>query len=1781
MYRQLLATLPAKPATPTRKALSKRRSWLTAAQVRACLPAELRDSDQLVSLLTATRIPNKPLVPLAARLVARIVRNNPWFLSAATRNTSYETLDALTKASRLAGDSSETVANASDAEHFSTLVSGRSVLPQLERVRAIYLLARLEQASDRSVDTPSDTAIGLLGGTIRRIENKGSKLFGAAQLASVESATRLLEIGELAAVDLESHDSELAEDWPRYWLPWIRRRSAEASAHQSNELDPPETPSLAVSWSTPGDDLGGAPGIDLPPVRRPMQSPKHRVPPSSKFSAAFADQVSRSRNLELSKDHIEVATDEEMKLVVNCVQRMLDRNELEAGLDRAPCLLLLTAATGRLFPALADAEVNPNSMYEGRRRLVIDLKRGRLISPVLTPNHIRIPADDHLELFDPNTGFVELGLPPLVVTLLRRLYAWRKVTRVIEWIDDIDPEQQIHQFLRTVPGLPTSSARSSAPYRRWLGCALQETFGDLVTTMLVTGDTFGRSVAPLYYSSPTSASLLDRHRIALSVVFTMPEAATEGVTEPSRVGPAHVARLQLAVSGVSQISKRLNVNSEKALGDCDKAIRYHQSLTDYLGHYIAIITTNRPNRSLYRLTRNQFDLEHHVAILQDKKADAEHFTRLVATTPSLSSSILLYLSHLRSLCARWGTLESQLTVEKIASGEAPLLQYLQADGKLRQGTLEDFSRGTAKAWCDLPPNWYRPLLCTYLREHGSQPLAVYAQAGHLEAASHPFSADSPLSPIEVVGSVRPALLQFEKELGFRVIGGFAGGAPQVDAPKLLTWGEELREHEVHYRAIVRDQLVFIRSHLKENRQAAAHWLTSNVKDINPTLHRVFLAVRSERAKARPKKVDPELRGIEVADSDIELLLSRNDEEHLGRDALRVAVHNLLCRWLRAAGKAAGTIVMDIGLINLSPRSELSPLLIKNCVATEQIGLLRKWLEARVALAPALPPQVLRTLSLVLFEGLRDQDEIVSLCRIRDVPPTLWGQGSVLCASIPGRRGPVTLTGLPALALGACIPEHNDMRSADELGRLLSSHLPSHLIPSEPDRVLEYLATTAQIASRVERPGVFRYAASPQGVLEAPIAHQAAFLAASFPVVGPAAQSISDENQETLEIGDSMATSAPEPGPRLSGVSKALLHRYDRLLLALTDPETVLSRFKVAAPINASSKQSGLIASVQALDVCEPDRGGQAPLDIASALAGFARDLCIHGTRMRVNPAASTVYQYVSTIGRDLLDVFESSDLRALFEDDFEAAYELFNHASSREKSGGRASMVLADFHKFLVEHYGLPPVVVPRLDTSGAGSDLRPDAVLLTEAQYLAARDRLLSAVDMSASHSFSESSWRRVAYASCVALILLRRAGTRISECVLMRRVDLKVIRDSVFLVVRPSIFRQLKTAAAKRRIDITDSLHDEERRFIMQWLQSEARVHSDRERKTLLFPCFGIANRPLGATLLRKVIQDAFGSAAGIEMNPHQLRHLWLTEQIGRAAESTRGSSDLNRRMRRFERVRLEVGHTRLRTGMANYVHTRVQICRLDQERGGGAVTRWMLSALSRLSVSNVDKLRNRHCSDDPSRIPTQWIDIVFSRVDKIHSAPVAAAPSALRPGRKKQHEPLPISALDRLVRLFREGADVEELCASFGISRTFAVYVRQCALDLSGPPTFYRLLPSLTKKRTVVQEPLPRDVDGGAVEGILGRAHMVKRGLAGALLRQTYSPSSAKHDSFCGSRDQLAELRQLLLDVGVRADAMLDTAAGLKVTPSRDPAIRFHSVVWALSILSLHESITSRFG
>lgn len=1162
-------------------------------------------------------------------------------------------------------------------------------------------------------------------------------------------------------------------------------------------------------------------------------------------------------------------------------------------------------------------------------------------------------------------------------------------------------------------------------------------------------------------------------------------------------------------AGFNVLSGQLNISKSRALQSSGSIIRYHENFTDYLARRLALVTTHRPHESLYAVTRSNFSLLSHLAVLQDKHVDPEHFTRLVSTTDTLSRLIVDYLVHLQFLASHpLCSVTAGEYLLGVCRGEHPLIAYLTEGSngyEARVGSLEDWKRSTPSLWDGLKENFHRAHVLNALREplpgfQGRLATEVLAQGGHLDAAGHPFDEDSVVAPADFLHPVADGLKAVEQSLGLRHVRGFAD---QMDVgqrelvrtrvmtpPPLGSWAEDLAQHEQSRKELLHAQEERVKSTLRNVGQAAEEWLNSELPMVVPTLAKVIKAVvRSDR-----KAIGADCREVSIPDSDMLELQDRiadiSSDSSGTPSALQVAVQNLLSQRIRAAKKRLDLNCMDLQAFRIRYSRGVSPFLPRNPVAVDQIHFLRTHLLQQVLSNPdGMPAPVLVAWYLALYDLTLSEQDIFGIATGRLALQHLSGQPGVLITQSIDGSPAVTLAGPAALAAGRFTTgelrqQSRSISTPVALGMQMAEFCPASLRPMEKGRFLELLLSTARVVARIEEPGLLRSAA--EGRFQSPEA-TSNVLAAFHSQTRIAPASNGNDSASTATVDPDLSWERTTPITSMN-VPRDLRHEFDKLLYAIRDPAGFLE--------DASDKQgdeglrstrSGPGGIREALELCfqasDPAATLKARLNVVDVLASFAHHLNDRDLRGEISLAQSSVYDYITDIGTPLREIFGAVNLKQLEEEDFEDGYQRVVEIIRPRAGAQRAHSQLRDFHSHAVRTFGFPQVDIPEIGSSSAkGSVATGGRQLLSDANYFVALSWI---VDQLARNDMGIACarWRRALLNAAAVLVLLRRGGLRINECVWLRFRDLFRIGDQWFVLVAPSPFRGLKTASGRRLIRLDFDNDPVGLGLLQQWVEAERLWSGGGHRgKGLLFPHFDNPRHTLGDAVIRRLIQLVFWNSCGIHVVPHEFRHLFATCEWTEAITRGLGGKPAIELIRALDRIRLQIGHARLSTTAEYYIH-HLQLLKIQRSSGLPELRslRPMVEALAKEDIATVDKAWQRSRSEEHvcRASESERVRLAVARQSgPIRPAISEASTNSVPAAPVHSSKPIGVpETIDACLRAVRTREQFDRLVWGLGFTRVAISNALQAIDTLAAAPTHYRMLEASTRRKRVAIVPRPR--------------------------------------------------------------------------------------------------------
>lgn len=318
---------------------------------------------------------------------------------------------------------------------------------------------------------------------------------------------------------------------------------------------------------------------------------------------------------------------------------------------------------------------------------------------------------------------------------------------------------------------------------------------------------------------------------------------------------------------------------------------------------------------------------------------------------------------------------------------------------------------------------------------------------------------------------------------------------------------------------------------------------------------------------------------------------------------------------------------------------------------------------------------------------------------------------------------------------------------------------------------------------------------------------------------------------------------------------------DNLLVELDDD--------APSDIKVKTKQSKRIRAAQAL------RHLQNTLENPPIIIQVVLMWLIDKLKQKAKFAVSSAYQYLSSIGKPLINLLADKDLLGMDEEQFIAIYEqVLEKGKARSTKQDKAQQIY-QLHRYMVVHLGVENVDFRFCD--GLSGSVGAKAHFLTEYEYM----EVLKTLQQNTGHPLSR--------ASSLIFTLCYRCGLRIGEAVHLQLRDLQIpinlnldeIKSipnqcAITLKIRPKKFHDLKSNVhSRRQLPLHLLLSKTELQHLLEFYQNR-----------LLFPnvtkdSFLFANPKMPDTnvesyvICNMVVPVLRDVTLDDEMTMHQLRH------------------------------------------------------------------------------------------------------------------------------------------------------------------------------------------------------------------------------------------------------------------------------------------------------------------
>ena len=655
---------------------------------------------------------------------------------------------------------------------------------------------------------------------------------------------------------VRSVNGELATQLEGYFIPLLRAMQA-TGADESPVVQPdpdpdleipahPATPYRRARTRTPRTTPGG-------PVRRkriripgrepllPAESPDEgtrpfvavqRKQPAKKLLPLLEEirwvrQVAWGNNTQLLRNHIESLSDPEAMAFARALDNTIAGNLQSGDIDQARTgfYVGLTLATGRVAGALHEM-VHISEMPTGtslkNAPLQLSIGDGTLRIRVARPESAFEPTKEQRTYLVRTHQHVDVDLPPSLIRFAR--YMRQQGHSLNIPTDKSLFAQSLEEYAKAV-GSVVGTGVGLSRVRLVARARLREISEDLASTMMLCGDTFGSSTAPLYYTCIRSEKLEQHFRGAIWPLFgDNPSASHE--EEPS----GWVGSQLLVSSDTSRHMARCIGGAVHRPGknrhDPSTLIAEHNSLVNHCAGMLIVVGTHRPTNALFALTRFDLDVEGHGAILSDKQSDPAHMHRFTPTASVLSEQMGKLTEHFRGLISLGSPRVPSGTLQQLSNaltGESPLLFHLDGDMQPVHLKIDTWRQTLPASWHTLPLNYGRTMIASRGRAAGIKPDHLAIVLGHLEAAGYPFSKDSPTEPATLSAEMSGPLDLVARNAGWICRNGLRESPTQDslfrELGELRDWKSELKSLADRSRAFEQEQRLVSRALLREKKTA--------------------------------------------------------------------------------------------------------------------------------------------------------------------------------------------------------------------------------------------------------------------------------------------------------------------------------------------------------------------------------------------------------------------------------------------------------------------------------------------------------------------------------------------------------------------------------------------------------------------------------------------------------------------------------------------------------------------------------------------------------------------------------------------------------------------------------------------------------------------------------------------------------------------------------------------------------------------------------------------------
>lgn len=1212
----------------------------------------------------------------------------------------------------------------------------------------------------------------------------------------------------------------------RAWRPWLRNRLIYLMGRDQRALRRAlAPPALAPSMDAPeltlrSGDLDEADDTQEVAVSStvPLEDGDTERTPRAEFARAHATALVRASQGDLLAPPDHLVPEE---TIISLARTSLLRAEALVAQGRfresEPFVALSFAiATGLRASDLADVCWNEAAAS----RPTVSPSHCILMRPIVTAPQAVVPSPRLSSWLSPRTEHLAWPLPPRLHRLLLQLAQGTSTngSTVLPWLGSaVQTPYALREVINILqPGL----ALGSSVLRQALAASLARSQGPDVA-QLALGDTFSMSAASTYYSAPQQIDLITAVR-ALHLAW-FGESSSPGAHDPRG---AFGSRLVLTDEAArrwpaSLRHRRRALVHRKGCSTRDRWIAYR----NYLASALCAATGHRPVDAIGQIHLDDVIPEYGLIILHDKMLDPLRKVRVAATGSRWTTALRQFLDQLIAITAASDAPDAAVLAAAILRSEAPLFCVPGDDGPT-MFTAADL-RLTMPEPLQATTNHYRHRLNQQLQNRRVDPELRFAQLGWVVSPAHATADMSPQSARDLADELGVILDDILLADGWftasqRISPWNWDGVPMRP---MRDWEAVARGHEADHR----NEILRLRQHLHERGRLTEldvlPRLAKGIREFLPSLRLDEATRRLHRAPTYPAK-DPVL----ITDDLCTLICDRVRQQDVRpTEVFEAAVTRILLHRLVSKSHREG---LTTGALPRRPifrlTAEPSPFLPGSGLAVRHAELMRQTMLNRALESRPHDQGTLTLLAVVLFSPYRHLDWATAA--VNAAAEAVRGQQPGDCLRVPAsldrKSFPMIFGGVAALLLarrGMNAPKSH-APSLESLVKWLLARLPSELIPTNQDTVLQALVSTSRAAGRLELSGPERLLMLGTVALTSMPVQRCLAADDQWPV------HTRDDAPNTLER--STAPVYVMDRVRDAAASLPTNSGHYRELTALLNPE-ILARERDTSSDGHRGWHGDIDRKLVSL------RSTTGPHSTLGLVIGFAlHRLRFGGVKVR-NLQHRTLHNEVTLFANPLIKVVGT---RSLLQMDVDTLFVVYLAILQVKPSSARPSTAeaLRTFHRYLEEQHQVDSVPFGELSSFAGPRVSRVNAGLLTDAEVdevfrLLERDLRDERERVDASPDFV-----RLAELKLIFFLLLEASGSRPASIHGLVLSDLCLFgegRDFIHLHKTGS-YSSVKTTASIGFVPLEGALWTRARRWVYEWVERERlALVTDRFCRTPVF--------------------------------------------------------------------------------------------------------------------------------------------------------------------------------------------------------------------------------------------------------------------------------------------------------------------------------------------------------